>query len=71
LRIIADKLVAKAEAGDLQAIQQIGDLLDGRPSQAVERGEVPVEVLSDRELLAIIRGGSPEPVDVPGYLRKP
>jgi hypothetical protein len=61
LRIIADKLAEKAEQGDLQAIQQIGDRLDGRPSQAIERGEVPVEMLTDGELFAIIRGGSPEP----------
>jgi hypothetical protein len=27
-----------------------------------------LEVLSDRELIAIIRGGSPEPVDVPSYM---
>ena len=69
LRIIADKLVAKAEAGDLQAIQQIGDRLDGRPSQAIERGEVPMEMLSDGELLAIIRGGSREPLDEPSPLQ--
>jgi hypothetical protein len=61
LRVIAEKLAEKAEQGDLAAIQQIGDRLDGRPSQAIERGEVPVEVLSDAELFAIIRGGSPEP----------
>ena len=59
LRAIADKLAEKAEQGDLQAIQQIGDRLDGKPSQAIERGDVPVEVLSDEELFAIIRGERP------------
>ena len=59
LRVIAEKLAEKAEQGDLAAIQQIGDRLDGRPSQASERGEVPVEVLSDAELFAIIRGEQP------------
>jgi hypothetical protein len=68
LRTIAEKLAEKAEQGDLQAIQQIADRLDGKPSQAIERGDVSVEVLSDRELFAIIRGGSPEPEDVPSYL---
>ena len=29
--------------------------MDGKPAQAIERGDVPVEVLSDRELFAIIR----------------
>jgi hypothetical protein len=55
-----------AERGDLQAIQQIGDRLDGEPSQAIERGDVPVEALSDRELFAIIRGPC-EPLDEPSY----
>jgi hypothetical protein len=41
LRIIADKLVENAEEGDLQAIQQIADRLDGKPAQALERGDVP------------------------------
>jgi hypothetical protein len=38
LRIIADKLAEKAEQGDLQAIQQIADRLDGKPAQSIERG---------------------------------
>jgi hypothetical protein len=41
LRIIAERLAEKAEQGDLAAIQQIGDRLDGKPSQAIERGDVP------------------------------
>ena len=69
LRAIADKLAEKAEQGDLQAIQQIGDRLDGKPSQAIERGDVPVEVLSDEELFAIIRGGSREPLVEPSHLQ--
>jgi hypothetical protein len=67
LRVIADKLAEKAEQGDLQAIQQIADRLDGKPAQVIERGDVQVEMLSDRELFAIIRGGLPEPVDEPNY----
>jgi hypothetical protein len=63
LRPIADRLCEKAEQGDLQAIQQIADRLDGRPAQAIERGDVPVEVLSDRELFAIVRGGPFAPID--------
>jgi hypothetical protein len=45
----------------LQAIKEVGDRLDGKCAQVVERGDVSVEGLSDRELFAIIRGGSPEP----------
>ena len=65
LRVIVDKLAEKAEQGDLQAIHQIGDRLDGKPSQVIERGDVPLEALSDRELFAIIRGGAREPVYEP------
>jgi hypothetical protein len=67
LRIIVERLVEAAEQGNLQAIQQIGDRLDGKCAQVIERGDVPVEVLSDRELFAIIQGGSCEPVDEPSY----
>jgi hypothetical protein len=63
LRIIAEKLVEKAEQGDLQAIQQIGDRLDGKPSQAIERADIPLEAMTDQQLMAIIRGGPYERVD--------
>lgn len=33
LRRIAAKLLAKAEEGDMQAIQQVADRLDGKPAQ--------------------------------------
>jgi len=59
--------VEKAEEGDLQAIREVIDRLDGKPSQVIERGDAPVEALSDAELFAIIRRGSSEPVDVPSY----
>jgi hypothetical protein len=69
LRIIAEKLADKAEQGDIQAIREIADRLDGKPAQAIERSDVPLEALSDRELFAIIRSGSREPVDEPKYAR--
>jgi hypothetical protein len=62
-RIIADKLADKAEQCDIQAIREIADRLDGKPAQAIERSEAPLEALSDRELFAIIRGGIPEPLE--------
>jgi hypothetical protein len=68
LRVIVEKLLERAEGGDLQAIREVFDRLDGRPIQAIERGNVSAEVLSDRELFAIIRGGSRDPVDEPDYL---
>jgi hypothetical protein len=67
LRAIARKLFEKALDGDLQAIREIADRLDGKPAQSIERGDVEVEVLSDPELFAIIRGGSCEPVHEPSY----
>ena len=36
LRKIADKLLEKAAEGDIQAIKELGDRLDGRSVQAVE-----------------------------------
>lgn len=38
LREIADKLVALATEGDMQAIKEIGDRLDGKPAQSMEIG---------------------------------
>ena len=60
LRIIADKLAEMAEQGDLQAIREIADRLDGKPVQALERGDIPVEAMTDQQLMSIIRGGSCE-----------
>ncbi|MDE5455706.1 hypothetical protein GWE18_23265 [Bradyrhizobium sp. CSA112] len=65
LRALARKLVEKGLEGDLAALREIGDRLDGKPAQIIERGDVPVEALSDAELFAIIRGGLGEPVDEP------
>ena len=62
LRIIAERLAEAAAQGDLQAIQQIGDRLDGKPSQAIEHGDLPVEAMTDQQLMAIIRGVSYEPL---------
>jgi ribosomal protein L17 len=36
LRRIADSLVTAAEQGDIAAIKEIGDRLDGKPKQATE-----------------------------------
>jgi hypothetical protein len=63
LRVIARKLIEMAEGGDLQAIKEVGDRLDGKCAQVVERGDVPLEAMSDRELYAIVRAGSQGPAD--------
>ncbi len=36
LRRIAEKLLDSAEAGDMQAVKELGDRLDGKPGQALE-----------------------------------
>jgi len=43
LRAIIEKLFEKAEQGDLQAIREVMDRLDGKPVQAIERGDVRLE----------------------------
>lgn len=36
LRDLAEKLVALAEAGDVAALKELGDRLDGKPAQQVQ-----------------------------------
>jgi hypothetical protein len=67
LRAIARKLIENGLEGDLLSIREIADRLDGKCAQVIERGDAPVEALSDAELFAIIRGGSREPLDEPSY----
>ncbi len=69
LRVIADKLVEKAEQGDLQAIREVIDRLDGKPVQAIERGDLQLQDMTDGQLLAIARGGSREQLDEPSFAR--
>ena len=49
LNVIAAKLVQLAEGGDLQAIKEINDRVDGRPAQQInhadDTGEGPMKVL--------------------------
>ena len=36
LRSIAEKLLTLAENGDIQALKEVGDRLDGKPAQQVQ-----------------------------------
>src|SRR5438874_10704624 len=64
LRAIAERLIEKAEQGDLQSIREIADRLDGKATQAIEHSDVrPLRQMSDRELFEIIQGGSREPLE--------
>lgn len=61
LRKIAHVVVEQALAGEWRAIEEIGNRLDGKPTQSVDlRAEVNhrVEELSDAELLDIALGRS-------------
>ena len=71
LRRIAAKLVEKAEEGELAAIREIADRLDGKPAQVIDRRDVLVIELSDEELLAISAGGLPEHEDAKVSLLPP
>lgn len=58
LRAVARALVVKASTGDVQAIKEIGDRLDGKVAQVIEATHYtgdPSE-LSDQELAAIASG---------------
>ena len=50
LRRIADRLLDEGEEGDLQSIRETADRLHGKPAQAIECGDVPIERLTDSQL---------------------
>jgi hypothetical protein len=64
-------LVEKAEEGELAAIREIADRLDGKPAQVIDRRDVPVTELTDEELLAIAAGASPEREEISLLLLPP
>ena len=65
LRVIASKLVGHAMAGDMPAIKEIADRLDGKPAQAIvgDDDADPVNVsINDRDMaravLSLLRDGA-------------
>jgi hypothetical protein len=52
LRVIANKLVEAAESGDITAIKEVADRLDGKPNQSHD-----VELGANDRLLALIEQG--------------
>jgi hypothetical protein len=52
LRNIAEQLVRAAEGGDIQAIKEVADRLDGKPNQSHD-----VEVSANDRLLSLIEAG--------------
>ena len=65
LRMLAKKLVSKALDGDMVAMKEIGDRLDGRPNQAVtvEPGESLLSILDELERRHELRTIEGEVVD--------
>jgi len=45
-----------SEEGELAAIREIADRLDGKPAQMLDRRDVPITELTRAELLAIASG---------------
>ena len=61
LRRIANRLLDKAEEGDLASIHELVDRLDGRPPQTIDRDVlIEARLLTDAELNAIASGGRTE-----------
>jgi hypothetical protein len=60
LRRIAAKLIERAEEGELAAIREIADRLDGKPVQMLDRRDLRITELTDEQLLAIAAGALPE-----------
>src|SRR5678815_790612 len=58
LRQIANKLIDLAASGDMQAIKEIGDRLDGKPAQeaTVNVNRTDVRERTDAELAEILAG---------------
>lgn len=50
LRGIARKLIAQAEGGDMQAIKEIADRMDGKPAQAVI-GDSDADPITVRQII--------------------
>ncbi len=49
LRHLADKLVSKALEGDVQALREIGDRIEGKPTQSIDAnvdGHITVNVVA-------------------------
>jgi len=46
LEMLADKLVDKALEGDVSALKEIGDRIDGKPAQAITgEADAPIELI--------------------------
>lgn len=44
LEVLADRLVSEASDGNVTALKEIGDRLDGKPVSTVEGGDTPLKL---------------------------
>lgn len=55
LRVVARRLLDKAIEGDVSAIREVGDRLDGKPAQSIggdpEGGAIQITISSDADRL--------------------
>ncbi len=54
LRLVADRLMEEAENGNIAAIKEVADRLDGKPAQAIVGGDEGEEVRVITEIRNII-----------------
>ncbi len=62
----ADKLVLSAIAGDMDAMKEIGDRLDGKPAQAIiggDENDPPVNIVNRVELVDLGSGTDSAPTE--------
>ena len=68
LRMVAEQLVAKALEGDLQAIKEIADRIDGKPAQAIAISgslDTAPNRMTDEELESIAAASSAGAAEAP------
>jgi hypothetical protein len=63
LRRIASALIEKAASGDVQAIKEIGDRLDGKPAQAIIGGDENDPPIKFGKIELVAAQGNGEPQD--------
>lgn len=61
LRVIADKTIQMAMDGDMEAIKEIGNRLDGKPKERMEHDAGPGMTAITLELIAAIKARTNAP----------
>jgi hypothetical protein len=56
---LAEKLLSLADQSDIQALKEIADRLDGKPSQAIDLGSDPDRPVVQKVIREIVRPNEP------------